>query len=224
MFQAMQVAAGAIGGPADTDRDDADFARLPADHGFALAATTLVGRASAPATRTGPRGWATQPQAGGTYMGLVTVFPGGNRTVAIPLFVIFRSNAARSSRSAARWLWVPAGYQILTASTSAPASACAARATCGYRQVAITFLSWRFRALTHMFTFAPGQGWVISCRSSVRHGRRLGGCAGLHLYSRQPHLPALALGGVAPDRPAVIWQRNTTGAITGDPSQSGGVS
>jgi len=162
-FQSMQVAAGAIGGAAtQIVMMLTSIAYLPT-MGFALAGTTLVGQSIG----AGDKDWASK--VGNTtitlavsYMGLVTVFLAVIGPWLIPLFVNTNDPHADAVISLGRTLlWFAAGYQIFDGLNLGAGFCLRGAGDMRVPTLAILFLSWLgFVPFTHMFTFAPGQGWV----------------------------------------------------------------
>ncbi|MGH8768730.1 MAG: MATE family efflux transporter [Burkholderiales bacterium] len=163
MFQAMQVAAGAVGGAAtQIVMMLTSLAYLPT-MGFALAGTTLVGQSIG----TGDKDWATRVgnatiKLAVAYMGLVTVFLAVIGPWLIPLFVNPSDpNAAAVTSLGRTLLWFAAGYQIFDGLNLGAGFCLRGAGDMRVPTVAIVFLSWfGFVPFTHIFTFAPGQGWV----------------------------------------------------------------
>jgi MATE family multidrug resistance protein len=163
MFQAMQVAAGAVGGAAtQIVMMLTSLAYLPT-MGFALAGITLVGQSIG----AGDKDWATRVgnatiKLAVAYMGLVTVFLAVIGPWLIPLFVNPSDPSAAAVMSLGRTLlWFAAGYQIFDGLNLGAGFCLRGAGDMLVPTVAIIFLSWfGFVPFTHMFTFAPGQGWV----------------------------------------------------------------
>jgi MATE family, multidrug efflux pump len=163
MFQAMQVAAGAIGGAAtQIVMMLTSLAYLPT-MGFALAGTTLVGQSIG----AGDKDWAARVgnatiKLAVAYMGLVTVFLAVIGPWLVPRFVNPSDpNAAAVISLGRTLLWIAAGYQIFDGLNLGAGFCLRGAGDMRVPTVAITFLSWfGFVPFTHMFTFAPGQGWV----------------------------------------------------------------
>jgi len=159
----MQVAAGAVGGAAtQIVMMLTSIAYLPT-MGFAIAGTTLVGQSIGARDRD----WATKVgnatiKLAVGYMGFVTVFLAVIGPWLIPLFV----NAADPHASAVialgrTLLWFAAGYQIFDGLNLGAGFCLRGAGDMRVPTVAIIFLSWfGFVPFTHMFTFAPGEGWV----------------------------------------------------------------
>ena len=162
-FQAMQVAAGAIGG-ASTQivMMLTSIAYLPT-MGFALAGTTLVGQSIG----AGDKDWASKVgnatiKLAVGYMGFVTVFLAVIGPWLIPLFVNASDPHASAVIALGRTLlWFAAGYQIFDGLNLGAGFCLRGAGDMRVPTLAIIFLSWFvFVPFTHMFTFAPGQGWV----------------------------------------------------------------
>lgn len=131
--------------------------------GFALAGTTLVGQSIG----AGDKDWATRVgnatiKLAVAYMGLVTVFLAVIGPWLIPLFVNPSDPNAAAVMSLGRTLlWFAAGYQIFDGLNLGAGFCLRGAGDMRVPTVAIIFLSWfGFVPFTHMFTFAPGQGWV----------------------------------------------------------------
>jgi multidrug resistance protein, MATE family len=162
-FQAMQVAAGAVGGAAtQIVMMLTSIAYLPT-MGFALAGTTLVGQSIG----AGDKAWATRVGNATivlavAYMGLVTIFLALIGPWLVPLFV----NPLDPSASAVitlshTLLWFAAGYQIFDGLNLGAGFCLRGAGDMRVPTIAIFVLSWLvFVPFTHMFTFAPGEGWV----------------------------------------------------------------
>jgi MATE family multidrug resistance protein len=162
-FQAMQVAAGAVGG-ASTQivMMLTSIAYLPT-MGFALAGTTLVGQSIG----AGDKDWANKVgnatiKLAVSYMGFVTVFLAVIGPWLIPLFVNASDPHANAVISLGRTLlWFAAAYQIFDGLNLGAGFCLRGAGDMRVPTLAIIFLSWFvFVPFTHMFTFAPGQGWV----------------------------------------------------------------
>ena len=162
-FQAMQVAAGAVGG-ASTQivMMLTSIAYLPT-MGFALAGTTLVGQSIG----AGDKDWANKVgnatiKLAVGYMGFVTVFLAVIGPWLIPLFVNAADPHAAAVISLGRTLlWFAAGYQIFDGLNLGAGFCLRGAGDMRVPTLAIIFLSWfGFVPFTHMFTFAPGHGWV----------------------------------------------------------------
>jgi MATE family multidrug resistance protein len=162
-FQAMQVAAGAVGG-ASTQivMMLTSIAYLPT-MGFALAGTTLVGQSIG----AGDKDWASKVgnatiKLAVGYMGFVTVFLAVIGPWLVPLFVNTSDPHADAVISLGRTLlWFAAGYQIFDGLNLGAGFCLRGAGDMRVPTLAIIFLSWfGFVPFTHMFTFAPGQGWV----------------------------------------------------------------
>jgi len=162
-FQAMQVAAGAVDG-ASTQivMMLTSIAYLPT-MGFALAGTTLVGQSIG----AGDKDWANKVgnatiKLAVGYMGFVTVFLAVIGPWLIPLFVNASDPHAEAVIVLGRTLlWFAAGYQIFDGLNLGAGFCLRGAGDMRVPTLAIIFLSWfGFVPFTHMFTFAPGQGWV----------------------------------------------------------------
>lgn len=163
LFQAMQVATGAVGGAAtQIVMMLTSLAYLPT-MGFALAGTTLVGQSIG----AGDKNWAARVGNATiglavAYMGLVTLFLALAGPWLLPLFVNPADpNAAAVISLGRTLLWFAAGYQIFDGLNLGAGFCLRGAGDMRVPTVAIIFLSWFvFVPFTHMFTFAPGQGWV----------------------------------------------------------------
>jgi multidrug resistance protein, MATE family len=162
-FQAMQAAAGAVGGAAtQIVMMLTSIAYLPT-MGFALAGTTLVGQSIG----AGDKDWATKVgnatiKLAVGYMGFVTVFLAVIGPWLVPLFVNASDPHADAVIALGRTLlWFAAGYQIFDGLNLGAGFCLRGAGDMRVPTLAIIFLSWFvFVPFTHMFTFAPGQGWV----------------------------------------------------------------
>ena len=162
-FQAMQAAASPVGG-ASTQivMMLTSIAYLPT-MGFALAGTTLVGQSIG----AGDKEWANKVgnatiKLSVGYMGFVTVFLAVIGPWLIPLFVNASDPRAGAVISlGCTLLWFAASYQIFDGLNLGAGFCLRGAGDMRVPTLAIIFLSWfGFVPLTHMFTFAPGQGWV----------------------------------------------------------------
>lgn len=163
LFQAMQVSAGAIGGAAtQIVMMLTSLAYLPT-MGFALAGTTLVGQSIG----AGDKDWAARVgnatiKLAVGYMGLVTLFIALVGPWLLPLFVNPQDpNAAAVITLGYTLLWFAAGYQVFDGLNLGAGFCLRGAGDMRVPTYAIIVLSWGvFVPFTHMFTFAPGQGWV----------------------------------------------------------------
>src|SRR5258708_4956058 len=162
-FQAMPAAAGAVGG-ASTQivMMLTSIAYLPT-MGFALAGTTLVGQSIG----AGDKDWASKVgnatiKLAVGYIGFVTVFLAVIGPWLIPLFVNASDPHADAVITLGRTLlWFAAGYQIFDGLNLGAGFCLRGAGDMRVPTLAIIVLSWfGFVPFTHMFTFAPGQGWV----------------------------------------------------------------
>jgi MATE family multidrug resistance protein len=131
--------------------------------GFALAGTTLVGQSIG----AGDKDWASKVgnatiKLAVGYMGFVTVFLAVIGPWLIPLFVNASDPHAGAVINLGRTLlWFAAGYQIFDGLNLGAGFCLRGAGDMRVPTLAIIFLSWfGFVPFTHMFTFAPGQGWV----------------------------------------------------------------
>ena len=162
-FQAMQAAAGAVGGAAtQIVMMLTSIAYLPT-MGFALAGTTLVGQSIG----AGDKDWASKTgnatiKLAVGYMGFVTVFLAVIGPWLIPLFVNASDPHAGAVIALGRTLlWFAAGYQIFDGLNLGAGFCLRGAGDMRVPTLAIIFLSWFvFVPFTHIFTFAPGEGWV----------------------------------------------------------------
>ena len=162
-FQVMQVAAGAVDGAAtQIVMMLTSIAYLPT-MGFALAGTTLVGQSIG----AGDKVWATR--VGNTaiglsvaYMGLVTLFLALVGPWLVPLFVNPADPQAHAVIALGHTLlWFAAAYQIFDGLNLGAGFCLRGAGDMRVPTQAILVLSWfGFVPFAHMFTFAPGQGWV----------------------------------------------------------------
>src|SRR5258706_11885216 len=162
-FQALRASAGAGGGAAtQIVMMLTSIAYLPT-MGFALAGTTLVGQSIG----AGDKDWATKVgnatiKLAVGYMGFVTVFLAVIGPWLVPLFVNASDPHADAVIALGRTLlWFAAGYQIFDGLNLGAGFCLRGAGDMRVPTLAIIFLSWFvFVPFTHMFTFAPGQGWV----------------------------------------------------------------
>lgn len=162
-FQAMQSAASAVGGAAtQIVMMLTSIAYMPTI-GFALAGTTLVGQSIGAGDQewAGKTGNATIKLAVG-YMGLVTVFLAVIGPWLMPLFVNAADPQADTVIALGRTLlWFAAGYQIFDGLNLGAGFCLRGAGDMRVPTLAIIVLCWfGFVPLTHMFTFATGEGWV----------------------------------------------------------------
>jgi MATE family multidrug resistance protein len=163
LFQAMQVSASAIGGAAtQIVMMLTSLAYLPT-MGFALAGTTLVGQSIG----AGDKDWAARVgnatiKLAVGYMALVTLFLALVGPWLLPLFVNPSDpDAAAVVTLGYTLLWFAAGYQVFDGLNLGAGFCLRGAGDMRVPTYAIIVLSWGvFVPFTHMFTFAPGQGWV----------------------------------------------------------------
>lgn len=130
--------------------------------GLALAGTTLVGQSIG----AGDKDWAAR--CGNTVIVLCVAYMGlGGGLLAIfgkPLTAAFASgegDVAAVSELGARLMWIAAGYQVFDALNLGCAFCLRGAGDVRFPAVMLLLLSWLgFVPLTHMLTFAPGQGYV----------------------------------------------------------------
>ncbi len=162
-FQAMQAAHSAVGGAAtQIVMMLTSLAYLPT-MGFALAGTTLVGQSIG----AGDKDWASKVgnatiKLAVGYMGLVTVFLAVIGPWLLPLFVNAADPQAEAVIALGRTLlWFAAAYQIFDGLNLGAGFCLRGAGDMRVPTLAIIILSWFvFVPFTHMFTFAPGEGWV----------------------------------------------------------------
>lgn len=163
LFQAMQVSAGPVGGAAtQIVMMLTSIAYLPT-MGFALAGTTLVGQSIG----AGDKDWAERVgnatiKLAVAYMAMVTFFLALVGPWLLPLFV----NPADPNATAVialghTLLWLAAGYQVFDGLNLGAGFCLRGAGDMRVPTIAVLCLSWfGFVPFAHMFTFAPGQGWV----------------------------------------------------------------
>jgi MATE family multidrug resistance protein len=162
-FQAMQVAAGAVGGAAtQIVMMLTSLAYLPT-MGFALAGTTLVGQSIG----AGDKDWANRVgnatiALAVAYMGLVTLFLAVVGPWLLPLFVNASDPNAQAVITLGRTLlWFAAGYQLFDGLNLGAGFCLRGAGDMKVPTIAIVALSWfGFVPFAHMATFGPGEGWV----------------------------------------------------------------
>ena len=163
IFQMMQVRLGTVDGAATQMAMMLTSIAYMPGYGLASSGTTLVGQSIG----AGDKDWATK--VGNTtiklavgYMGLVTIFLAVIGPWLIPLFVNAADPHASNVIALGRTLlWFAAGYQIFDGLNLGAGFCLRGAGDMRVPTLTIVFLSWfGFVPFTHMFTFAPGHGWV----------------------------------------------------------------
>jgi MATE family multidrug resistance protein len=163
LFQLMQVQVGVVDGAATQIVTIFTAIAYMPGIGLALAGTTLVGQAIG----AGDRAWAER--LGNRVVAVVACYMGGIGLVialvgnwVVPLFVNPADpHAAEVIALCATLLWFAAAYQFFDGVNFA--SAFCLRGAGDARVPALIVLacgSLLFLPLTHLLTFAPGQGWI----------------------------------------------------------------
>lgn len=163
LFQLMQVQVGIVDGAATQIVVIFTALAYMPGIGLALAGTTLVGQAIG----AGDRGWAEK--LGNRVIAVVACYMGGVGLVIalvgnwlVPLFVNAADpHAAEVIALCATLLWLAAAYQFFDGVNFA--SAFCLRGAGDARVPALIVLACGtllFLPLTHLLTFAPGQGWI----------------------------------------------------------------
>ncbi|MFO1318368.1 MAG: MATE family efflux transporter [Burkholderiales bacterium] len=163
LFQIMQVRLGAIEGAAtQIVMMLTSIAYLPAI-GLSIAGTTLVGQSIG----AGDRAWAQR--MGNTivllavlYMGAVGVAIALGGPWLVPFFTdTTRPGAAEVVRLGVMLVWIAGAYQIFDALNLASAFCLRGAGDVRIPTVYLLLLAWLgFVPLSHMLSFAPGEGWV----------------------------------------------------------------
>lgn len=130
--------------------------------GIAIAGTTLVGQSIG----AGDKDWARR--CGNAVIVICVAYMGiGGVLLAVfgqPLTAAFangKGDVAAVSELGARLMWIAAGYQIFDALNLGTAFCLRGAGDVKFPAVMLLALSWLgFVPLTHMLTFAPGQGFV----------------------------------------------------------------
>ena len=163
LFQLMQAALGTVAGAAtQIVMMMTSLAYMPAV-GIAIAGTTLVGQSIG----AGDRDWARKMgnaaiKLNVAYMGLVSLALALAGPWLLPLFVTPADpNAEAVVRTAATLLWIGAAYQVFDGVNLGASFALRGAGDVRVPTLLVVLVSWfGFVPLTHMLSFAPGQGWV----------------------------------------------------------------
>ena len=163
LFQLMQATLGTVAGAAtQIVMMMTSLAYMPAV-GIAIAGTTLVGQSIG----AGDRDWAHKMgnaaiKLNVVYMGLVSVALALAGPWLLPLFVAPGDpNAEAVVRTASMLLWIGAAYQIFDGFNLGAGFALRGAGDVRVPTLLVVLVSWfGFIPLTHMLSFAPGQGWV----------------------------------------------------------------
>jgi MATE family multidrug resistance protein len=163
MFQLMQAGLGTVAGAAtQIVMMMTSLAYMPAV-GIAIAGTTLVGQSIG----AGDRDWARKMgdsaiKLNVAYMGLVSLALALAGPWLLPLFVSPADpNAVTVVRSAAMLLWIGAAYQVFDGVNLGAGFALRGAGDVRVPTLLVLAVSWLgFIPLTHMLSFAPGEGWV----------------------------------------------------------------
>jgi MATE family multidrug resistance protein len=163
LFQAMQARTGTVGGAAtQIVMMMTSIAYMPAI-GIASAGTTLVGQSIG----AGDRAWAARVGNAAlkvtiAYMGVVSLVLALAGPWILPLFITpGDSSATQVVALGYLLLWIAAAYQIFDGFNLGSSFALRGAGDVRVPMLMILVLSWcGFIPLTHMLTFAPGQGLV----------------------------------------------------------------
>jgi MATE family, multidrug efflux pump len=163
LFQLMQAALGTVSGAAtQIVMMMTSLAYMPAV-GIAIAGTTLVGQSIG----AGDRDWARKMgnsaiKLNVVYMGMVSLALALAGPWLLPLFVAPGDpNAAAVVKTAAMLLWIGAAYQVFDGVNLGAGFALRGAGDVRVPTLLVLAVSWLgFIPLTHMLSFAPGQGWV----------------------------------------------------------------
>jgi MATE family multidrug resistance protein len=199
LFQLMQTGLGTVSGAAtQIVMMMTSLAYMPAV-GIAMAGTTLVGQSIG----VGDRDWARKMgnaaiKLNVAYMGLVSLALALAGPWLLPLFVTPADpNASAVVSTAAMLLWIGAAYQVFDGVNLGAGFALRGAGDVRVPTLLVVLVSWfGFVPLTHMLSFARGEGWV---QFLPQFGLgAVGGWSALLLYTA-------ALGGV-------MWLRWQSGA------------
>jgi len=163
LFQAMLATLGAVSGAAtQIIMMMTSIAYMPAV-GIASAGTTLVGQSIG----AGDRRWAAKVgnaaiRVNVSYMALVSLVLAGAGPWLLPLFVAPGDAHARAVIELGRsLLWIAAAYQIFDGFNLGAGFCLRGAGDVRVPTLMVVAVCWLgFVPLTHMLTFAPGQGWV----------------------------------------------------------------
>ena len=163
LFQLMQSSLGTVSGAAtQIVMMMTSLAYMPAV-GIAMAGTTLVGQSIG----AGDRDWARKMgnsaiKLNVAYMGLVSLALALAGPWLLPLFVTPADpNAAEVVRTAGMLMWIGAAYQVFDGVNLGAGFALRGAGDVRVPTLLVVLVSWfGFVPLTHMLSFAPGQGWV----------------------------------------------------------------
>jgi MATE family multidrug resistance protein len=163
LFQLMQAGLGTVAGAAtQIVMMMTSLAYMPAV-GIAIAGTTLVGQSIG----AGDRDWARKMgnsaiKLNVAYMGLVSLALALAGPWLLPLFVTPADpDAGAVVRTAAMLLWIGAAYQVFDGVNLSAGFALRGAGDVRVPTLLVVLVSWLgFVPLTHMLSFAPGQGWV----------------------------------------------------------------
>jgi MATE family multidrug resistance protein len=163
LFQIMLVGLGAVAGAAtQIVMMMTSIAYMPAV-GIASAGTTLVGQSIG----AGDRSWARRVGNAAiwlnvAYMGIVSVVLALAGPWLLPLFVAPGDPNARAVLEMGRTLlWIGAAYQIFDGFNLGAGFCLRGAGDVRVPTLLVVLLSWfAFVPLTHMLSFAPGEGWV----------------------------------------------------------------
>ncbi len=184
LFQLMLSALGTVSGAAtQIVMMMTSIAYMPAV-GIASAGTTLVGQSIG----AGDRVWATRVgnaaiKLNVAYMGLVSLVLALAGPWVLPWFVeAGDAHAMAVVDTSRRLLWIAAAYQIFDGFNLGSAFCLRGAGDVRVPTLLIVLLSWfGFVPLTHVLTFAPGEGWVTFL-PELGFGA-VGGWSGLLLYT-----------------------------------------
>jgi MATE family multidrug resistance protein len=163
LFQAMQAKTGTVGGAAtQIVMMMTSIAYMPAI-GIASAGTTLVGQSIG----AGDRDWAARVGNAAIkvtvgYMGLVSMVLALAGPWLLPQFITPGDpSAPQVVRLGYLLLWIAAAYQIFDGFNLGSGFCLRGAGDVRVPMYMVILLSWcGFVPLTHMLTFAPGEGWV----------------------------------------------------------------
>jgi MATE family multidrug resistance protein len=163
LFQAMQARLGTVGGAAtQIVMMMTSIAYMPAI-GIASAGTTLVGQSIG----AGDRDWAARVGNAAikvtvAYMGLVSLVLALAGPWLLPQFITPGDSSARQVATLGYLLlWIAAAYQIFDGFNLGAGFCLRGAGDVRVPMRMVLLISWfGFVPLTHMLTFAPGEGWV----------------------------------------------------------------
>jgi MATE family multidrug resistance protein len=163
IFQMMMVRLGTVAGAATQMVMMLTSVAYTPGYGIALAGTTLVGHSIG----AGDAHWASRVGSrvivlAAAYMGGIGVLLAVAGPAILPLFTgAHDADAAAAVALGAQLLWVAAGYHFFDGINLGSAMCLRGAGDAVVPAALVIVMSWLlFVPLAHVFTFAPGQGWV----------------------------------------------------------------